>query len=194
MDIRGWEERYRTKERVREDFDASPTPLLLETVNQLKPGKALDLACGTGRNTLWLAQKGWTVTAVDGAPAAIESLRDAASKFELHVDARVADLQRAEFKIDASRWNLITICYYLQRDLFETSKQGLVPGGLLLAIVHIPEPGGDATQTRMRPGELRTYFEGGDIVHYYEGKSRDPAHKRPVAEIVVRQAGSKWNH
>jgi tellurite methyltransferase len=187
MDICGWDERYRSRERVWEDFEAPPTPLVTETARQLKIGRALDLACGTGRNALWLAQQGWSVTAVDAAPAAIETLCNRASKLGIHVDARQADLERGEYCIQPSWWDLIAICYYLQRSLFESAKQGLVPGGVLIAIVHITKPGEEATHTRAKPVELKTYFDGWEILHYYEGKPRDPAHQRLVAQTVARR-------
>ena len=85
MDICGWEERYRL-----EDFELAPTALVVETTKAAAPGKALDLACGTGRNALWPAEQGWSVTAVDGAPGAIEIVRKKASERGLTVDARVA--------------------------------------------------------------------------------------------------------
>src|SRR5882724_2695030 len=110
MDIRGWEERYRL-----EDFDPEPAALVVETAKAVTPGKALDLACGAGRNALWLAEQGWSVTAVDGAPAAIEIVRKKASERGLTVDARVADLEKREYRIAPAAWDLITICYYLQR-------------------------------------------------------------------------------
>jgi tellurite methyltransferase len=187
MDIRGWDQRYRSKERPSEDFDAPPTPLLIETAKQLKPGKALDLACGTGRNALWLAKHGWSVTSVDASPAAIDTLRTTASQSGLTVNAQQADLERGEYTIESSYWDLIAICYYLQRDLFEPAKRGTVPGRVLLAIVHITEPGEEPTHTRARPGELRSYFDGWEILHYYEGKPSDTAHRRSVAEIVARR-------
>jgi SAM-dependent methyltransferase len=186
MDIRSWDQRYRSKERPSEDFDAPPTPLSIETAQRLKAGKALDLACGTGRNALWLAKHGWSVTAIDASPAAIDTLRARASQSDLNMDARQADLERGEYTIEPSYWDLIAICYYLQRDLFEPAKRGIVPGGVLLAIVHITERGEEPTHTRARPGELRTYFDGWDILHYYEGKPNDTAHHRSVAEIVAR--------
>jgi tellurite methyltransferase len=187
MDIRGWDQRYRLGERPAEDLDPRPTPLVVTTAKQVPPGKALDLACGTGRNALWLAEQGWSVTAVDGAPAAIEILRKRASGRRLQVDARVADLENHEYRIERSAWDLITICYYLQRDLFEPARLGLKQGGLLLAIVHITEPGEDPTYKRLKPGELENYFDGWDIVHHYEGKPNDSAHQRSVAEIVARR-------
>ena len=82
------------------------------------------------------------------------------------------------------------MCYYLQRDLFEPAKQGIIPGGILLSIVHITEPGEEPTAHRLKPGELQTYFQGWQILHYFEGKPIDPAHKRSVAEIVAQRPQS----
>ena len=179
MDLRGWDERYRT-----ENMENAPTPLLVETAAKLTPGKALDLACGAGRNALWLAAHGWQVTAVDGSRAAIGILR---RKAPAGLQTCVADLERGEYRIEPGAWDLIAMCYYLQRDLFEPAKRGLVPGGTLIAIVHITEPGEEPTSTRARHGELRTYFEDWEIAHYYEGKPGDEAHRRAVAEVVARK-------
>jgi len=187
MDIQGWDERYRSGERAK-DWEAAPNPLLAETCSKMPPGRALDLACGAGRNSIWLAERGWNVTAVDGAPSAIEILRSYAAKRGVVVDARVADLEKGGFEIGDCRWDLIAMCFYLQTSLFEPAKRGLRPGGLVLAIVHIAEPGEEVTGHRLRPGELKQYFDDCEILHYYEGKSNDAAHKRPVAEIVAKRA------
>jgi SAM-dependent methyltransferase len=190
MDLGSWNKRYRSGTEP-EDQDATPTRLLIETAMQVAPGRALDLACGTGRNTLWLAGQGWKVTAVDGAPAAIEILRHRAAMQGVTLDARVADLEKGEYSIEPSAWDLIVISYYLQRDLLEPSKHGVVPGGIVLAIVHITEPGEEPTYKRLRPGELLEYFAGWEILHSYEGKPRHPAHQRGVAEIVARRPASE---
>ena len=187
MEIRSWDERYRSGERAAEDIDAAPTPLLVETSKRLTPGRALDLACGSGRNALWLAEQGWSVTAVDGSPTAIEILRSRASSRGVTVNMKVADLEKFGQLIEPTSWNLIAICYYLQRDLFEHAKQGVVPGGILISIVHITEPGEEPTAHRLRPGELESYFQGWEILHRREGKPNDAAHQRSVAEIVARR-------
>jgi len=187
MEIQGWDERYKSGERRAEDLDAAPTPLLVETAEKSVPGKALGLACGSGRNALWLAEHGWSVIAVDGSPVAMEILRSRASERGVTVDARVADLEKSEYRIEPASWNLIVICYYLQRDLFEPAKQGVVSGGILISIVHITEPGEEPTAHRLRSGELEQYFQGWEILHYREGKPNDTAHQRSVAEIVVRK-------
>jgi SAM-dependent methyltransferase len=181
MDLQAWNERYRT-----EAPDTAPTPLLVETASRLSAGSALDIACGTGRNSLWLARNGWHVTAVDGAAEAVEILRRRAAAERLEIATHVADMEAGEFEIQPAAWDLIATCYYLQRNLFVPAKNGLAPGGILLAIVHITEPGEEPTKTRMRPGELKTFFEDCEIPHYFEGKPADAAHRRSVAEIVAR--------
>jgi len=187
MDLTGWDLRYRSGERASEDIEAPPTKLLMETAARMKPGKALDVACGTGRNALWLAKQGWQVTAVDGAGSAIEILRRRAAENHAEIDARIADLETGEYRIEPASWDLIAICYYLQRDLFEPAKRGLLPGGVLVCIVHTVEGDEEPTASRMRPGELAALFEGWKILHSYEGKPEDPAHRRAVAEIVARR-------
>jgi tellurite methyltransferase len=187
MEIRGWDERYRSEERAAEDLDAAPTPLLVEMAKLLASGKALDLACGTGRNALWLAEQGWSVTAVDGSASAIEILRGRASERGITLATKVVDLEKSEYRIEPSRWDLVAVCYYLQRNLFEFAKLGVVPGGILVSIVHITEPGEEPTAHRLKPGELERYFLGWEILHRYEGKPNDTAHRRSVAEIVARR-------
>lgn len=178
MDLASWDERYRTGQFP----DAGPTPLLVETASRLKPGRALDLACGAGRNAVWLAEHGWQVTAVDGSPAAIKILRRRAPA----VDARVADLEKHEFVIEPGAWDLIAVCYYLQRDLFEPVKRGLAPGGVAVVIVHLAEPGRQDSRFSAQPGELAGYFQDLRILHSYEGAPGDPEHRRAVAEIAAQ--------
>jgi tellurite methyltransferase len=200
MDIHGWDQRYRSGARPEEDLEAAPTPLLVRIAQTLAAGEALDLACGAGRNALWLARHKWKVTAVDGYAAAIDILRERAVRQGLSIDARVADLASGEYRIEPGRWDLIAICYYLQLDLIECAKGGLKPGGVLIVIVHIGEEGEPTSKHRLRPGELIRYFDGWEILHSFEGRPQDAAHKRSVAEVAVRatrhidvgrQSGSK---
>jgi SAM-dependent methyltransferase len=187
MDIAGWENMYRSGERGRENH---PTALLVETAAKLPPGSALDLACGTGRNALYLAEQGWTVTAVDGSESAIEQVRDRSSQRGLSINAQVADLAAPDFALQTEAFDLIVIAYYLQRNLFPLAKAALRLGGLLVAIAHTAEPGEESKPNRAASGELRDIFAGWRILHHYEGPSRDPAHRRPVSEIVARRPES----
>ncbi|HSZ18487.1 MAG TPA: methyltransferase domain-containing protein [Candidatus Acidoferrum sp.] len=187
MEVHDWNKRYRLRERPAEDLDAAPTPLLVKTAAQLPPGKALDLACGAGRNALWLADHGWEVTAVDAADAAIEILQIRAEERGLKINALVADLEKDEFEIEPSGWDLVAMCYYLQRNLFEHAKRGVVPGGILISIVHLTEPGEESSPHRLRPGQLERYVAGWEILHRHEGEPTDSAHHRAGAEIVARR-------
>lgn len=184
MDIAGWDEMYRSGERGAED---APTILLVETIKKLPAGTAIDLACGAGRNAIYLAERGWTVTAVDGSSGAIELAKQRSAARGVRVHTRVSDLTEPGFTMPPDAFDLVLIAYYLQRDLFAKAKAAVRPGGVVIAIAHTPEPGKPRSETRAGPGELRTFFEGWDILWEYEGPSRDPAHKRPVAEVVAQR-------
>ena len=129
MDIKLWEARYRSREREKEDFDATPAGLLVETVKHVPPGRALDLACGTGRNALWLAEHGWAVTAVDGSQAAIDVLQQRASARGLSIETRVADLEAGQYSIEPSTWDLVTICLLPAKRSSGTCKVRSCSGG-----------------------------------------------------------------
>jgi SAM-dependent methyltransferase len=186
LSIEQWNERYRAGEQL----FVEPSPLVTRFSAELKPGRALDLACGPGRNSLYLAEQGWHVKARDGSPFAIEVLRERARERNLVIDAGVADLERGEFEVKPGAYDLICDCYYLQRSLIPKMKSGVRPGGVVIAIVHLADadqPQG--TPTRARPGELRQFFSDWKILHEYEGKSREACHQRPVAEFVVQKPG-----
>jgi tellurite methyltransferase len=165
-----------------------PNPLLVDSASKLPPGRAPDIACGSGRNALWLAQHGWSVTAVDVSPAAIETLLNRAVQLGIHIDAKVVDLEKSEFTIEPATWDLIAVCYYLQHDLFEACKTGLASGGVIVAITLLVEPGKEHSPFRLQPGELRSFFRDWEILHYREG--RDQWH-HAIAEIVARRASVK---
>jgi tellurite methyltransferase len=183
MDLARWDEKYRSGERGAED---SPTILLVEVAEKLAPGTAIDLACGTGRNALYLAERGWAVTAVDGSEKAIEVVQMRSAVGGLNVHTKVADLTAPSFTMPPEAFDLILIAYYLQRDLFAKVKAAVRPGGVVVAIAHTPEPDEKWSEKRAAPGELRRFFDGWEYLWDYEGPSRDPAHRRPVAEIAAR--------
>jgi SAM-dependent methyltransferase len=186
VDIAGWDKKYRSCESGEE---VAPTILVQEISAKLAPGIAIDLACGAGRNALYLAEKGWQVTAVDGSQKAVELVRLRSAARGLRVHTAVADLTAADFAVPQDAFDLVLIAYYLRRDLFAKAKAAVRPGGVIAAIVHTPEPGEVCSEKRAAPGELRQFFNHWDVLWDYEGPSRDPAHRRPVAEIVARSRG-----
>jgi tellurite methyltransferase len=179
---RDWDQRYAHPEGL----DFTPAPLLVEVADRLPPGRALDLACGHGRNTIYLATLGWHVTAVDASAAAIRLLRERSSG--LDVDARVADLVAGEFAIRPASFDLIGDFLYLQRDLFPQLREGVRPGGVFVGAMHLLDrsaaPGRDSA-LQLRPGELREEFAGWKILFYSEG--REPGRSRLCARIIARR-------
>ena len=171
---RDWERFYAENA----DIDVSPAPLLIEVAEQLAPGRALDVACGAGRNSIYLAQLGWRVTAVDGSASAIRRLRERAGG--LAIDAQVADLERHEFAIEPQGFDLICDFHYLQRDLFAEMREGVRPGGTFVASIHLEG------SFAVRSGELRDEFAGWKVLFYSEGAEAGAG--RRSARIVARRA------
>lgn len=132
-----WESHYGSRlawgERV--------NPLLAETVGPLRPGDALDLGCGAGGDTIWLAQHGWQVTAVDLSATAVDGVRKRAH--ELSVGDRVVterhDLTRT---FPGGAFDLVSAQYLhtpftLPRTrILHAAAHALRPGGLLLIVDH----------------------------------------------------------
>ncbi len=178
MKFQDWDQRHREEHR---DKPSLPIPFITEIVRTLKPGKALDLACGTGRHALWLAREGWSVTAVDGSSAAIGILNQ--QKGDLLIESRIADLEQHEYSIAPEAWDLILISLYLQRDLFESAKLGVKPGGVLIAITLLSYEA-ELRPHRLRSGELKSYFVGWEILNYVEESSQARiAARRPVGQV-----------
>jgi SAM-dependent methyltransferase len=85
-----WDERYRSRELV---WGAGPNQAFARAVADLPPGRALDLACGEGRNAIWLAEHRWQVTAVDFSQVALDRARDLAAEHGVVVDFRNQDVR-----------------------------------------------------------------------------------------------------
>jgi tellurite methyltransferase len=162
-------------------MESPPDSLLVELVDALPAGSALDLACGTGRNAVYLAGSGWQVTAVDASPVAIARLRQVLPQ----VDARVADLEQGEFVIEPQSFDLICDFYYLQRNLFPAIREGVRPGGTFAGAIHLREPGRNPAFS-LSAGELRNQFTGWKILYYSE--AAEPGRDKRAARIIARRA------
>jgi tellurite methyltransferase len=188
--VADWDERYRQGLHA----TGEPSRLLVRVAEELTPGRAMDVACGVGRHAVFLAERGWQVTAVDASRVGIEITRERARERGVRVDARVADLERGHFVIDAEGYDLICVFYYLQRDLWPQIRAGLRPGGTLVAAIHLHDDGADAQQGNpdflLQPEELRAEFNNWEITHYYETQLTDDdpgEHHRRTAEIVAKK-------
>ena len=181
---RNWDQHFADPAHV----NSAPDPLLIQAADMLPPGRALDLACGPGRNALYLARLGWRVTAVDSSAIAIGLLRAQASA--LPIEAHLADLERGEFAIASNCYQLVCDFLYLQRSLFPQIREGVHPGGIFAGAIHLIqescEAGPHNPDFLLNPGELRSFFEDWKVLFYSEGG--DAGRSRRMARIIARRA------
>jgi 2-polyprenyl-3-methyl-5-hydroxy-6-metoxy-1,4-benzoquinol methylase len=96
-------------------FNHAPNAFLVEFAKTLKPGLALDVGMGQGRNTIYLAQQGWQVTGFDLSETGVKLAREQAAKLQVKVTAVVADA--AAYDFGEARWDLILFSYVPLADL-----------------------------------------------------------------------------
>jgi tellurite methyltransferase len=119
-----------------------PTRWLVDHAHLLPlAGDAIDVACGRGRNALWLAARGFNTLAVDRDAAAIAELRDAAQQRRLPLRAEVRDLEHGGPEggprpggaaVPVAAFDVIVVVHYLHRPLFPALTAALRPGGVLV--------------------------------------------------------------
>jgi SAM-dependent methyltransferase len=158
----------------------------------LAPGRALDVACGSGRNALHLARLGFEVDAVDISAVAIEHLRTAAAEYDLPIVPKVMDLEDDPLPVAA--YEVVVNFNYLQRDLFDSLARALRPGGLLVfetvAQAHIDELGREFNPDYvLARNELLRAFPDLFVLHYREGVVRRGSGERGVASLVAERPG-----
>jgi SAM-dependent methyltransferase len=136
MQREDWDRRYAQPTLL---WSAEPNRFLVAEAAGLAPGRALDIACGEGRNALWLAELGWRVTAVDFSPVAIDKARDRAARERRDVDFVCADL--LDYEPEAEAHDLVLVLYLQlppdERQLvLGRAATALAPGGTFLLVGH----------------------------------------------------------
>ncbi len=129
-DAQRWDQRYANK-RDEGTVSFEPDPLLLRHRSLFKAGqRALDVACGTGHNSLWLAAQGLHTTALDISAIGLELLQREAAQRDLQIETIVADLDQWRWPPEA--YDVIVVLRFLDRSLFNKIKKSLNPGGLVV--------------------------------------------------------------
>lgn len=183
-----WNERY---SNGFEPFPDRPAEWLVEHRELLGgAGRALDVACGDGRNAAWLAQLGYEVDAIDASDVAIDALRAAARRRGLTVTPRVVDLEREP--LPPGPYDVIVTMNFLQRDLFGPLRDALAPGGLLfyetLGQAHVAQLGRSFNPAYLLDdGELLRAFGDLEVVDHVEGVAPRSGGPRGVQGIVARR-------
>ncbi len=182
-----WDTRYLT-----EDYSPSkePSRLLVQLLPLLPKGRALDIACGEGRNAIFLAKSGYDVDAVDISTVALERVAEAAKLAGVKVNPVQADLEN--YEIPAGTYDLIINFNYLQRSLVPAIKMGIKKGGAVIfetytleqqAIGHPKNP-----EFLLNPNELLHLFSDLHILFYREGVY-DEGGKKATASLAGKRAG-----
>jgi SAM-dependent methyltransferase len=136
MGADAWDERYQRADSV---WGAAPNRFVREVFGGRESGRVLDLACGEGRNALWLAGLGWSVTTVDFAPTAVERGRAAAEAAGLDVTWVTEDV--LTYRPAAGTFDAVLLAYLqLSADPMATvlarAADAVAPGGLVMVVGH----------------------------------------------------------
>ncbi|MFD8982255.1 class I SAM-dependent methyltransferase [Streptomyces sp. NPDC059564] len=133
-----WDGRYRERARI---WSGSANALLVREASDLAPGRALDLGCGEGGDAIWLARRGWRVTATDISGVALE--RAAAHAAGAGVGDRV-EWERHDLadSFPAGEFDLVSSCFlhtygeFPRERILRTAASAVAPGGVLLIVGH----------------------------------------------------------
>ena len=192
-----WDERHAARQPI-ESFE--PDPTLVDEIGSLRPGRALDLGAGDGRNAIWLAIQGWQVTAVDFSQVALDRGRALATASGVRVEWQLADL--LEWSPGASRFDLVTLFFIHlpsdeRRDVYARAAAAVAPGGTLLIVGHdrtnlVDGVGGPQDPTVLfTPGEVAADLAGFRVDRADVARRRVPDGDGPIDAIVraVRVSG-----
>lgn len=194
-DGRKWDERYRAGAYADREH---PTALLAEWEPVLPRGRALDVACGAGRNSLFLAATGRRVDALDISAAGLERARQAAAARGLEIGLIEADLDAdPRHVLPAGPYDVIVLVRYVNAELLRPLLARLGPRGVLLCEQHAQSAedvaGPRNPAFRLPPNALlRDVMAVADtalrVLYYREGIVTDPdARRAALAQLVVRR-------
>jgi SAM-dependent methyltransferase len=136
MDRASWDRRYEGRELV---WTAEPNRFLVAETETLAPGRAIDLACGEGRNAIWLAERGWQAVGADFSEVGLQKARELANRRGVNVEWVAADLR--SYRPDPRAFHLVLV-FYLQvaarerRPILQAAAEAVAPGGTLLLVAH----------------------------------------------------------
>ncbi len=165
-----------------------PTDFLGRHAELLKGECAVDLACGGGRNAIFLAQRGFCVDAVDISEVAIESLK--MSIGDLPIRPVLADLDT--FALEPGRYDLAVMAHFLDRDLIARTAAALKAGGLFVVETYMAHQDNEKRGNPdflLAPGELERLFDGWEILAYEEFVNGPEERYRMMKQGIVAKKG-----
>lgn len=177
MDAHDWDRRYADRELV---WSAAPNQVVERECADLPPGRALDLAAGEGRNAIWLARRGWQVTAVDFSRVALDKGRQLAG--ELPVRWVCADATTWQGKgFDLAVLAYLQLPQPARRAAVRSAYDALVPGGTFLLVAHDPT---NLTEGTGGPQDPDVLMSAEDVLADLEGTAFDVVTAHRVERVV----------
>jgi len=182
-----WDDKYSHSDHQIENGEASS---MLKRYYDRAPGqRALDVACGTGRNALFLASQGFQVDALDISPVGLKWLEIAAAKNSGTGQVYTQEVDLEAYSPAEATYDLIVVTNYLNRPLIPKLVGSLVKRGILVIDTFMADTRNEATgrnpEYLLKKGELPTYFDDGhEILKYkefYNGHSRCGMWKQAIA-------------
>ena len=181
--------KWNIKHQIRPEMDKS-SKIVVEFSFMAQKGRALDIACGTGRNAIYLAHQGFTVDAIDISDEGLKKLKDK------HRNIRPVCADFDHFDIAPNRYDLIINIRYLNRRLFPYIKEGLVTGGVLIFESFMERPFMDKTVRKenhhpscrdylFRENELLHAFLSLTVRYYRELEAKEPGSPPWMASLVA---------
>jgi SAM-dependent methyltransferase len=155
-------------------FNTNPNAFLVEMVKGRTPGAALDVGMGQGRNAIYLAGEGWSVTGFDPAEKAVAQANATAKKSGLTLTTVVSGSE--EFDFGTNRWDLIVLSYVGARDVVDKVVRGLKPGGIVVVeafhrdVTRVSPVGGAVL---FDSNELVTLFSSLRVLRYEDVEARN---------------------
>lgn len=174
-----WDQRYQAA-----DIHAAKTSRFLQQHHHSLPksGIALDLACGLGGNSIFLAKLGWQVEALDQSSVVCTKLAAFARSKNLDIRATHCDLEQvgSSFNRNKQQYDLITVSYYLHRPLFSTLLAKLKTNGCLIyqtwTVNKASGVGPNHPNFLLKTNELLSLCHGLKVIHYQEDIACDDSH------------------
>lgn len=208
-----WQKKYQQKDFY---WGLEPDGGVVEAVKHAIKGEALDIGSGEGRNSIFLAQNGFTVTAIDKIPEGVEKLKNKITEHDLNITPIVGDIK--DFKFIPEKYSLIiAVCVidFLKKDeinnIIKNIKASLIKNGIVFLRVFSVEESVSLIERGFKPmeentfympkmgfyrhfftsDELREYFSDYEIVLFNQKKIEDLSHDSPhfhhTIEMIARK-------
>jgi SAM-dependent methyltransferase len=180
VDAEAWNERYRTSELM---WSAGPNQFVEAQLADLTPGRAVDLAAGEGRNAIWLARRGWQVTAVDFSQVALDKGREIAGDLPIAWVCADATTWREDASYDLGVLAYLQLPAAERRAAHRNAFAALRPGGTLLVVAHDSTNLAEGTGGPQDPDVLMT---AEDVLADLEGESFEVVQAGRVGRDVAQ--------